>query len=1223
MVPAAHGAPESLELRSLAPKYSEADHGIYVQALVRAIEDEPTMRNIALTGAYGTGKSSVLTKVADRYPQRVLTLSLSTVGFDEEILEGDSDASPAARTKTNLIQKEIVKQILYRDAPGRMRGSRFRRIARFRLTREAWGALGGAVPVLAFLYLTQLSKKLVSVAGKGPTWSAGAAYAGLFVLIAGVILALRWLTYNRLFLEKLTAGPATVSLTSQSSSFFDQYMDEIVYYFEQSGRDIVIFEDIDRFEDVHIFETLRALNTLLNGSDQVRHRKSGPKRPRQQPAPDVKFIYALRDSVFEKLGTEGEANIPLDAADDEIKRANRTKFFDLVIPVVPFITHRNARDLMSEELHGTGISAALIHVAARHVADKRLIVNMRNEYDIYANRLLGTQNRMPGLDADKLFALILYKSVHMADFEAIRLGKSQLDKLHDAWRDLVGENLAAAMAGEREAGDKLAAGEMAASRAAQLGDRLEEIARALFGIQPYPGNYYVQVGPQVRTGELKDPGLWKEVATAWPGIVVGNSATGRRQDLSFEQLQRLMGVRIDAAEWQPLDEQEHQRAQQAARKDIAFLRHHSWADIYNRPAFKADVGGPGEESFAEMTGRLLESRLARDLVANGYINDYFALYISVYYGNHLTLDALNFMVHALDQGRSDIAYRLEPEDVDAILRDKGDGILLDRAIYNISILDHLLATDESRAKTVIRQISAWGREDQKFAGQYVAAGTRIVDFVRLLTPFLPHVVVFTVEEAPVSPEQRAALVDAALSHQSDDVNYLAANGLADFILSNYTKFDSITSGKRNLRRPTTIRAIAAANVNLPDVAPLNGYARDEAVKYEAYALTEHNLQALIGEEVISLDALRGANKRVYETALAQLDTYLEIVRASHPRQFTISSPGEFTTVLGEADQAADEGDDSSMLEIVQLAAKECRADALPDAPQRSWPALAVGQRTSPSAANLLAYLNAFGEIDENIGVLLADVHAIADIERVAASERARLATAILNAHASIPSSRERVALARSLDIETMISPQSLVSETGELVGRLIEAGLIADDETTFARAHIPDWRTREYAIRKSKTFGQFMSPDVLPSKDLGGFFSSQNIPGALKDKVLAHLGAFSAGASRQSYQSAADYAIGSGARLTISQLETLKAGRASHDTLVSLLAAAQLPDGELRTFLRSLGGNYETIADPGKRSPRVPDDAAHREVLDRLKSADVVSGYRPDKGQLRVSLRRS
>lgn len=1213
----AEPAVDGFVLRSLSPKYSEADHGVYVQAIVRAIEHEPTMRNIALTGAYGTGKSSVLTEVAARYPRRVLSLSLSTVGVGEDAPEGEPDANPAAWTTTNRIQKEIVKQILYRDTPARMRGSRFRRIARFRPASEAWVALGGAVLALAILYLTQLSKKLVAPAGTDP-WSAGGAYAGLFAVLAGVILVVRWLAHNRVFLEKLTAGPATVSLTSQSSSFFDQYMDEIVYYFEQSSRDIVIFEDIDRFEDVHIFETLRALNTLLNGSDQVRHRRAHPKR---KPVPDVKFIYALRDSVFEKLGNEVEA----DAADGEVKRANRTKFFDLVIPIVPFITHRNARDLMSEELKGTEVSASLVDVAARHVADKRLIANMRNEYDVYANRLLGTPNQMPGLDPDKLFALILYKSVHMGDFEAIRLGKSNLDKLHDAWRSLVGEGLKDAMNREREASERLVSEEVAASRAEQLGDRLEEIARTL-AHQSYQEYTYIQVGQRNLSGtDLRDPGFWKEVATSKPSIVIVNSPAGQRWQFTFTQLQLLMGLRIDAAEWRQFDKQAQVRARRIARDDTAFLRHHSWTEIYARTAYKANVDGAGEESFAQMTERLLESRLARDLVAHGYINDYFALYISVYYGSHLRLDALNFIVHALDQGRADIGYNLEPEDVDAIFRDKGDGILLDHAIYNISILDHLLATDESKAKAVIQQVSAWTREDQDFAAQYVTEGASGVDFVRLLAPVLPHIVIFAVEDAPVSPERRPALVDAALSYQSDDLDYIPSSDLADFALRSYTEFSSITSKGTSLGKPSTMRAIAAAGVKIPDVTPLNDYARAEVIKYEAYVLTEDNLQALAGTEMISLDILRAANERVYETTLTHLDSYLEAVQHSGrtPRQFTVSSQSAFTVILNEVVDATGEEENSLVPRIVELAAEECRVGSLAEVPQLSWPALASGKRTSPSAENLLMYLDAIGAIDDHIGALLNGVQRITDIARVQAADRARLATAILNAHTSVPSPRERVTLAHSLNIETKITPQSLIPEAGELVGRLLEAGLIADNETTFTGALIPDWRTREYAIGKSKAFEDFLSPAVLPGKDMRDFFTSSAMPDTFKDMVLGDLAAFSAGASRGACEAAADYAIAKRAELTISQLETLRAGHASYDRVINLLAAARLPLDELRTFLRSLGGSYRIIADPGRKSPLVTDDAAHRYVLECLKSANVVSDYKPEKGQLRVSLRRS
>ena len=48
------------ELHALAPEYKAAQHGLYVDILKRAIEKQPNVRNIALAGTYGTGKSSIL-----------------------------------------------------------------------------------------------------------------------------------------------------------------------------------------------------------------------------------------------------------------------------------------------------------------------------------------------------------------------------------------------------------------------------------------------------------------------------------------------------------------------------------------------------------------------------------------------------------------------------------------------------------------------------------------------------------------------------------------------------------------------------------------------------------------------------------------------------------------------------------------------------------------------------------------------------------------------------------------------------------------------------------------------------------------------------------------------------------------------------------------------------------------------------------------------------------
>jgi hypothetical protein len=1218
--------PVTLELTSLAPRYDQASHAVYVDALVHAIDYEPTMRNIALTGAYGTGKSSVLAQVANLYPKRVLALSLSTVGLDEALL-GSDESNPAEQTKTNQIQKEIVKQILYRDSPSRTRGSRFRRIARFRPRSEVGVALGGALLILVLLYLTRLSKPFVAVAGTDVALEL-LAYVGLFVMLGVIVFVLRWITHNRVFLEKLTAGPATVSLTSQSSSYFDQYMDEIVYYFELSGRDIVLFEDIDRFDDVSVFETLRALNTLLNGSDQIRHRIANPKPAKGDSAPDLKFIYALRDSVFEKIGVgSGAAEVSQpDAAEDEIERANRTKFFDLVVPMVPFITHRNARDLMSRHLQGTDVSADLIDIAARHVADMRLIINMRNEYDVYANRLLDTPNRMPGLDPDRLFALILYKSVHMADFEAIRLGKSRLDALHNAWRLLVTNALDGALARDGEASERISAGDVRVEQAQRFGNRLEAIAQA-FVPDTYAASYYVLVGQQQRRGdEIRSREFWKEISTSKPRMAFGSPQSGQSFAITFAQLQVLMDDALDPGEWKDAAVKADKRTQRTAREDVDFLRHHSWADIYRRPDLKASVGGTKEESFAQAAARILGSRLALDLVASGYMNDYFALYVSIYYGGHLRLDALNFVVHALDEGRADIDYPLAPQDVEAILRDKGDSILLDRSAYNISILDHLLATDRNKAGNLILQVSHWERDDKKFAERYVAAGAHAVPFVRILAPLLREIFVF-IEESPVSPDQQVDLMDAAFSYENDTVDYVRSIDLGDYVLDNYINFPSITRkgalGKASLYKPHAMKAIARLGLQLPDVRPLDDFALGRAAEYGVYTLTEQNLQTLIENESISLDVIRASNRRVYDKVLSHLESFVSIVAASHGRQVTVSAQSDFPSMLNEVDSQLGSDGEELLVEIVRLADAKCRANLLAVVPKRAWPALARERRTVPSASNVLSYFDAFGAVDESLGILLEGHQSISEVEQIPDKDRVRLATAILNARINIPSAKRRIALAQSLVSGPVIVPASISAEAGDLAGLLIEVGLVADSQVVFESSMIPDWPSREFAIQKSSEIESFLAPAILPAPEVGRFFASRLVPGVLKKLVLENLSTFVAGAGRDVHQAVAKYASDSRTNLTAAQIDLLRSGGAFRDTIVELIATATaLSIDDLRSILRSVGGSYAIVSERGTKMPAFPDDSVHRQILSRLKEAKIVSNFKPINGQLRVSLMR-
>ncbi len=47
-------------------------------------------------------------------------------------------------------------------------------------------------------------------------------------------------------------------------SYFDKYLDDVLYLLNESRADVIVFEDIDRFENNTIFAKIKELNVLVN-----------------------------------------------------------------------------------------------------------------------------------------------------------------------------------------------------------------------------------------------------------------------------------------------------------------------------------------------------------------------------------------------------------------------------------------------------------------------------------------------------------------------------------------------------------------------------------------------------------------------------------------------------------------------------------------------------------------------------------------------------------------------------------------------------------------------------------------------------------------------------------------------------------------------------------------------------------------------------------------------
>jgi hypothetical protein len=386
----------------------------YERELLNGLRNDQ-VRNIAITGEYGAGKSSVLRTFVHRHPEFVYAfVSLATFGKDNEIsgasdLVSDTDVasdssrpsesstkagqeskSEANKAESDLvarIEETIVQQLLYAVPAKTLPKTRLKRIDQASGLKIWWKTLCYGALILAALRLyVPVAEKLPRIE---PTWLMEwlllipSPLAVVIAALGCIHLLHTCLRLGSLFsIDGLTLKGGKLE-TTHHVSVLHKNIDEIIYCFERSSIDVVIIEDLDRFGIHDVFTRLREINFIIKQSPQVR-------RP-------VYFVYALRDEMF----VVGE----------------KTKFFDLIVPVIPVINSENSQEKMMELLNhrtfkskplGEHLDRRLVETVCYYIDDLRLVKNIVNEFDMFSN-ILASGLR---LEPDKLFAIVAIRNLH-------------------------------------------------------------------------------------------------------------------------------------------------------------------------------------------------------------------------------------------------------------------------------------------------------------------------------------------------------------------------------------------------------------------------------------------------------------------------------------------------------------------------------------------------------------------------------------------------------------------------------------------------------------------------------------------------------------------------------------------------------------------------------------------------------------------------------------------
>ncbi len=337
-------------------------------ALEFALKNEK-IRNVAITGQYSSGKSSMIQSYFGKYCKEKEYLNISLATFEKK----ENANEPIE--ESNSLERVIIEKLYY---------SFLKKYDKQENIKESilTGILVAFINIGIYLFNIEAIRNSLN----DNFWTT-LIFIFLEIICLTSIIGCSISFVMNFQKIKLKLGDVEVEVNHNSKetsrNLLNEEIDFIVKIMSIAKYKYIVFEDLDRFQNPKIFERLRDLNITLNSTLKNK----------------VKFIYAIKDEMF--------------IAD------NRTKFFDFIIPVVPYVSYENSGEELLKIIRKHGLENELsedfILDIALYIPDMRILKNTINEYIIYKKTL---DKKPPNYE--KLFSILLYKNTCSQDFAKLQ-----------------------------------------------------------------------------------------------------------------------------------------------------------------------------------------------------------------------------------------------------------------------------------------------------------------------------------------------------------------------------------------------------------------------------------------------------------------------------------------------------------------------------------------------------------------------------------------------------------------------------------------------------------------------------------------------------------------------------------------------------------------------------------------------------------------------------------
>ena len=924
----------STDFSDLAPLDSINNTSEYLTALDWALKNR-RIRNIALCGPYGAGKSSIINSYLKSHAdaqQKSLRISMAT--FIESETDG-SDSSHSVSLKPDEIETGILKQLFYKVPHTKIPQSRYRKLHKGGKL-IAWRNLMLISIFLLLVGFIFAPDHVINVANiLYETWPfstlpAKVAIVAFAALFTGVLGAIAWCFYPAFSRMKISSisisSKANVESDEESNeSIFNKNMDEIVYFFEETKYRYVFFEDLDRLNDAAIFVRLRELNTLLNNDDEI-------KNP-------VVFIYAVRDDIF--------------------SNEDRTKFFDFLIPIVPFINSTNSGEELSKRLEASkkkeflyNISPSFIDDVSPFISDMRILKNIYNEFIIYKSTLQAEPNLE--LSDDSMMALMVFKNLYPKEFADLQKEQGIVKQaFEDKIRFVNHEttSLNKEIANSSEILEKIQQDNL---------QNVKELKVAM--LYAAVGNVQIrQIGQFPYDSFMQDDFDFSVL-----------TKTDRLQ-IYFYKLYNSEYEWTDSAFFQPYYER-WQYLRYAVKNRISEQK-------ANVESAKKKIHNISKLSLCELIEKygasvvlsedVRKNQLLVFLLRRGYIDEKYTYYINYFKGSSITNDDMNFILAVKTHTLLEPSYHLEK--TSNIVNKLQPYEFEQKEIYNYNLLEYLLSSDLNADKRdiFINQLSDETKQSWEFIDTFFNT-TKYKDlFIQLLSTSWPKMWRFIAENPVLTYERQIEYLSTMLSCLPSDQLLLmnSDNEVTQF----FNEHKDILQKLSGLDSDTLIQSISIFDVHFQDLATENvsGSVLEYTFEHNHYQINT----AMISNVVRFVGADRVAHLKTQNyTTVCSLGYRPLLLYIQENCTFYVEN-----VILREENNLENENAVVDLIDRIfpnialcqKLIEHEnmcisklesCCSDRLqesPDSVRQIWDFLLENQKLKPTWENILIYKNAF------------------------------------------------------------------------------------------------------------------------------------------------------------------------------------------------------------------------------------------------------------------------